>query len=30
MVLGVRTKRDEEGFVRRTSSRTYYKADAAG
>ncbi len=25
MVLGVRSKRDEEGFVRRTLSRTYYK-----
>lgn len=25
MVLGVRSKRDEEGFLRRTASRTYYK-----
>lgn len=25
MVIGVRTKRDEEGFVRRNLSRTYYK-----
>ena len=25
MVLGVRSKRDEEGFVRRSMSRTYYK-----
>jgi glycosyltransferase involved in cell wall biosynthesis len=25
MVIGVRSKRDEEGFVRRTLSRTYYK-----
>ncbi len=25
MVLGVRSKRDEEGFVRRTLSRAYYK-----
>ncbi len=25
MVLGVRSKRDEEGFLRRTLSRTYYK-----
>lgn len=25
MVLGVRSKRDEEGFFRRTASRTYYK-----
>lgn len=25
MVVGVRSKRDEEGFVRRTLSRTYYK-----
>src|SRR3954465_7300589 len=25
MVLGVRSKRDEEGFVRRTLSQTYYK-----
>jgi polyisoprenyl-phosphate glycosyltransferase len=25
MVLGVRSKRDEEGFIRRTLSRTYYK-----
>ncbi len=25
MVLGVRTKRDEEGFLRRTAARTYYK-----
>jgi polyisoprenyl-phosphate glycosyltransferase len=25
MVLGVRSKRDEEGFVRRTLSKTYYK-----
>jgi polyisoprenyl-phosphate glycosyltransferase len=25
MVLGVRNKRDEEGFVRRSLSRTYYK-----
>jgi len=25
MVLGVRSKRDEEGFLRRTSSRAYYK-----
>jgi len=25
MVLGVRSKRDEEGFLRRTASRAYYK-----
>jgi glycosyltransferase involved in cell wall biosynthesis len=25
MVIGVRTKRDEEGFLRRSLSRTYYK-----
>ncbi len=25
MVIGVRTKRDEEGWARRTASRTYYK-----
>ena len=25
MVIGVRSKRDEEGYVRRTLSRTYYK-----
>ncbi len=25
MVLGVRSKRDEEGFLRRSASRTYYK-----
>lgn len=25
MVLGVRSKRDEEGFIRRSLSRTYYK-----
>jgi len=25
MVIGVRSKRDEEGFLRRTLSRTYYK-----
>jgi len=25
MVIGVRSKRDEEGFMRRTLSRTYYK-----
>jgi glycosyltransferase involved in cell wall biosynthesis len=25
MVLGVRSKRDEEGFLRRTASRTYYR-----
>src|SRR5512144_770172 len=25
MVIGVRSKRDEEGFVRRNLSRTYYK-----
>jgi len=25
MVLGVRNKRDEEGFLRRSASRTYYK-----
>jgi polyisoprenyl-phosphate glycosyltransferase len=25
MVIGVRSKRDEEGFFRRTASRTYYK-----
>lgn len=25
MVIGVRSKRDEEGFIRRTLSRTYYK-----
>jgi polyisoprenyl-phosphate glycosyltransferase len=25
MVLGVRSKRDEEGFIRRTLSKTYYK-----